>query len=245
MLRRKNNISLQSKLTALTAAVMLCGVTALAVHRGVLSSHRAAPQERQPVVTAVPLPGIVPTGVPVALSNPTATVESDGSSKSQRVSAISFQALPLSAEKLTSLNLLVLEFDERGLLRRVDGFLKRFDLSAAKAELVTLPIDRRVRNGYRLAVAVERADSAAQRWEADFNELARGVATVIAGSSVSGVAARSDAALSPDTGAALCAGGMRRATALAQAGDKSGLAGYTCNQSEGSFTISFNGKVLF
>jgi len=140
---------------------------------------------------------------------------------------------------------MILEFDERGLLRRVDGFLKRLDLSPGKPEPITLPVDRRVRNGYRLALAVERADSAARRWEADFNELARGVAMVLAGNPTANVTARSDAASAPDTGASLCAGGMRRATAMALAGDKSGLASYTCNQTEGSFSFSFNGKALF
>lgn len=248
MLGRMNRISLQFKLAIIAAVVLISSLTALAIHRtgrGGLAGRAAAAQDQQLIVTALPLLGIVPVGLPVALSNSTATVESDGSKKSQRLSAISLQAASLGAEKLTSLNLTILEFDERGLLRRVDGFVKRLDLSPGKPEPISLPIDRRVRNGYRLALAIERADSAAHRWEADFNDLARGVAMVIAGSPTANVAARNDAASAPDTGASFCAGGMRRATAMAQLGDKSGLAGYTCNQSESSFTFSFNGKALF
>jgi len=248
MLGPKNRFSSRMKFAIGAAVVLISSITVLAVHRmgrGTLFHRTTAPQERQPVITALPLPGVVPVGLPAALANATATVESDGSSKSQRVSAVSLQAASLGAERLTGLHLMVLEFDERGLLRRVDGFLKRLDLSPGKPEPITLPVDRRVRNGYRLALAVERADSAARRWEADFNELARGVAMVLAGNPTANVTARSDAASAPDTGASLCAGGMRRATAMAQAGDKSGLASYTCNQTEGSFSFSFNGKALF
>ena len=244
MFHRQSPISSRTKLVVIAVIVLTSGVTALAIHRGALFNHSMMPREQQPVITTLLLPGIVPVGLPAALTEVTATVESDSNGKSQRVSAIHLQAASVGAEKLASLNPTVLEFDERGGLRRVDGFLKRLDLSPGKPEAVSLPIDRRVRNGYRLALAVERADGATRHWEADFNELARGVATVIAGSPTANVTARSDVASAPDTGAAFCAGGMRRATALAQAGDKSGLAGYTCNQTEASFTISFNGKAL-
>lgn len=249
MLRPNNKISLRAKLAVIAMLVLISSVTALAINRigrGTLFGRAATRQEQRPVAVPVPLAvALVPVGLPVALTNTTAMVESDGSSKSQPVSSINLQAVALGADKLTSLNLMVLEFDERGLLRRVDGFVKRLDLVAGKSEAVSLRLDRRVRIGYRLALAVERADSAARRWEADFNDLARGVALAVAGNPTASVTARNDAPAAPDTGASLCGNGMRRATAMAQAGDKSGLASFTCSQTEGSFTFSFNGKALF
>jgi hypothetical protein len=246
MLWQEKRTLLRFKLAVAAIAMLVSSITVLAISHRALSSRAARTQNRQPVVSAVPLPvALVPAGLPATLANAAATVESDGSRKSQIVTSINVQAASLNAEKLTQLNLVVLEFDERGGLRRVDGFARAVDLGTGKTVSVTLPVERRVRLGHRLALAVERAGSAAKRWEADLDALARNVATALAGNPAVTVTARNEAPLSADTGAALCANGMRHANLLAQAGDRSGLTSYTCNQSEGAFTLSFNGKNLF
>jgi hypothetical protein len=46
------------------------------------------------------------------------------------------------------------------------------------------------------------------------------------------------------SGAAACGKAFRRAMALANSGEKSGLTSFTCNQHKRSFSFSFNGKSL-
>lgn len=239
MLDHKNKISLRFKLATIAAAVLISSFTALAVHRGSLFGRAQQPQPAAPVPLAVAL---VPAGLPVALANATAIVESNG--KLQTVSAVNLQAAVLGPDRLNNLNLMVLEFDERGLLRQVDGFVRRLDLAAGKPEVIALPIDRPIANGRRLALAVERADSTAKRWEADFNTLARGVALAVAGNPAAGVTARNDSPAPPDTGASVCSNAYRRAMALANSGVKNGLTSFSCNQHKRSFSFSFNGKSL-
>jgi hypothetical protein len=244
MLRQRKK-SFLFKLAGAVLGVTVLTIVAMSVNRQVVFDSIAETQQDRPaIVTAVPLAvTLVPAGLPVALSDSTATLESSGD-KAQLVSAVNFQVASLNAEKLTSLNLAVLEFDPQGALRRVDGFARRVDLSAGRTQTITLPINHLVRTGHRLALTVDRADSADRRWEADFNELARGVATVLAGNPTANVSARNESAASPESGALLCAGGSRRALALAAAGDRSGITSYTCNQQQRSFQFTFNGKAL-
>lgn len=245
MLRQENRYSFRFKLAIVAVVVLISGLSVLAVNSRALFSRAANMQDRQPVAVPVPLPVVlVPAGLPVALSNSTATTESGGDNKPQLVSSINFRAASLNAEQLISLNLAVLEFDQQGALRRVDGFVRRVDLSGGRTQAITLPLDHSVRIGHRLALTVERADSTSRRWEASFNDLARGIAIVLAGSPTANVSAINEPPAPPENGAALCASGSRRALALAAAGDQSGITSYTCNQQQRSFQFTFNGKAL-
>lgn len=246
MFRQKSKFPLRMKFVIVATVLAISAIAGLALNRRVFISRPANLQESQPVITTVPLTtALVPADMPVALRDSTATIERDGSRKTEMVSSVNFQAIAVGPEKLTTLNLMVLEFDERGLLRRVDGFIKSVDLTEEKVESFRLPVERRVRLGHKLALAVELAASATRRWEADFDNLTRGVARIVGGNPPGSVTARDVSPVSADTGSALCGNGMRRAMLLAQAGDKTGLTSYTCNQSESSFTFTFNGKNLF
>ncbi|MGE0133400.1 MAG: hypothetical protein AB7U82_35435 [Blastocatellales bacterium] len=219
-------------------------VTAIAFsHRSREWPQAAAQQEAQ----AQPSPQIsaltyVPPGAPVVFSN--LTISGDQNGARRFLSSLKLRVATPGNDRLTSLNLMLFEFDAEGKLRRVDGWVRDVDLDAGKTTELTLPVERRAREGHRLALALERANGAAKRWEADFADLAKGVAAAASGNPPVSPSVRQEQPAEDDTGASLCGGGYRRALALAQAGDGSGITSYTCDQHERSYQFTFNGKVL-
>jgi hypothetical protein len=186
----------------------------------------------------------VPDGLPVALSDINAVTENRGDNKHAFVSALQFRAVAPSGDQLTSLSLMVFEFDSQGKLRQVNGWVRPVDLSSGKSADMELPLGRRLPNGNRLLLVVERANGVTNCWETDFADLARGVAASVVGQPSFNTAARQEQPVQDDSGASLCINGYRRADALAQLGDGSGITSYTCDQHEGSYQFTFNGKVL-
>ncbi len=184
----------------------------------------------------------VPPGAPVVFSN--LTISGDQTGARQFLSSLKLRVATPGNDRLTSLNLMLFEFDAEGKLRRVDGWVRDVDLAAGKFTELTLPVERRARGGHRLALALERANGPGRRWETDFADLAKGVAAAASGNPPVNPAVRQEQPAEEDTGAALCGSGYRRALALAQAGDGSGITSYTCDQHERSYQFTFNGKVL-
>jgi hypothetical protein len=118
------------------------------------------------------------------------------------------------------------------------------DLPSGKSAEMELPLGRRLPNGNRLLLVVERANGVTNCWETDFADLARGVAASVVGQASFNTAARQKQPVQDDSGASLCINGYRRAQALAQVGVGSGVTSYICDQHEGSYQFTFNGKVL-
>ena len=194
---------------------------------------------------AVPAPQtFVPDGLPVVLSDLNTITETRGKNKQAFVSALRFRAVTPGSDRLTSLNLMVFEFDSEGKLRQVNGWVRPVDLSSDKSAEIELPLGRRLPNGNRLLLVVERANGVTNCWETDFADLARGAAASVVGQTSFNAAARQEQPVQDDSGASLCINGYRRADALAQLGDGSGITSYTCDQHEGSYQFTFNGKVL-
>lgn len=232
----------------ITIAFLTVGaMTAIvAFNKRALSNGRAGSGEgsqgASPVVIAPQ--AFVPDGLPVAFSNLNAVTENSGDNKQAFVSALQFQVATPGSDQLTSLNLMVFEFDSDGKLQQVDGWIRPVSLSSGKAAEITLPLERRLPAGNRLLLTVERAGGAAKRWETNFTDLARGSASAIGGGQSAASLARNEAPAPDDTGAAVCSNAFRRAMALANSGEKSGLTSFTCNQHKRSFSFSFNGKSL-
>jgi hypothetical protein len=192
---------------------------------------------------AVPVPlSFVPDGLPIIFSDLNAVTRSHGNDRQAFVSDLQFRVVTPGSERLTSLNLMVFEFDSDRKLQQVNGWVRAVDLPSGRATEITLPLERRLPNGNRLLLAVERASGAARRWETNFNDLARGSASVVAGGQGAAVSARNEAPAPDDTGAAVCSNAFRRAMALANSGARSGLTSFNCNQHKRSFSFSFTGK---
>lgn len=230
----------------ITIASLVVGVvtTTVVFNKRALSTGGIGSAEGAQVASpAVPAPqAFVPDGLPIVFSNLNAVTENRGDNKQAFVSALRFQAATTGSDRLTSLNLMVFEFDSDSKLRQVDGWIRPVDLSSGKTAEITLPIERRMPAGNRLLLAVERAGGANRRWETNLNDLVRGSAPVVAGRQPAAVYARNEAPAPDDTGAAVCSNAFRRAMALADSGVKSGLTSFTCNQHKRSFSFSFNGK---
>lgn len=242
-MRRVQPVTLFITIAFLSAGAMMAIV---AFNKRALSSGRVGSAERaqgaSPTVLA--LQSFVPDGLPIVLSSLNAVTENRGDNKQAFVSFLRFRAVTPSSDQLTSLNLMVFEFDSADKLRQVDGWIKLVDLSSGQAAEITLPLERRLPLGNRLLLAVERAGGATGRWETNFTDLAHGSASVIAGGRSPAGLARNESPAPDDTGAAVCSNAFRRAMALADSGEKSGLTSFTCNQHKRSFSFSFNGKSL-
>jgi hypothetical protein len=242
-MRRLRAVTLVIAIAFLSVGAMTAIV---AFNKCALSTGRAGSAEgaqgAPPVVLAPQ--AFVPDGLPIVFSNLSAVTENRGDNKHAFVSALQFQVATSGSDQLTSLNLMVFEFDSDSKLQQVDGWIKTVDLSSGKAAEITLPLERSLPAGNRLLLALERAGSAARRWETNFTDLARGSASaIVSGQSPAGLA-RNEVPAPDDTGAAVCSNAFRRATALANSGEKSGLTSFTCNQHKRSFSFSFNGKSL-
>ena len=218
----------------------------VAFNKRALSTGRSGSAEgargASPVVFAPQ--AFVPDGLPIVFSNLSAVTENRGDNKQAFISALQFQVATSGSDQLTSLNLIVFEFDSGSKLQQVDGWIRPIDLSSGKAAEITLPLERHLPAGNRLLLAVERAGGAARRWETNFTDLARGSASAIVSDQSPAGLARNEAPAPDDTGAAVCSNAFRRAMALANSGEKSGLTSFTCNQHKRSFSFSFNGKSL-
>jgi len=242
-MKRLRSVTLFITIASLAVTVVTATV---AFNKRALSTGRVGSakesQGASPVVLAPQ--AFVPDGLPIVFSDLNAVTENRGDNKQAFVSVLQFQVVTPGSDQLTSLNLMVFEFDSEGKLWRVDGWVRPIDLSPGKTAEITLPLERRLPNGNRLMLGVERANGPARQWETDFADLARSVAAATGSHPLVNTAAKQGQPAEDDSGASLCANGYRRALALAQAGDGSGVTSYTCNQHERSYQFSFNGKVL-
>lgn len=241
MRSHQSSFSLRFKLVV--AAFVLVGgaAAALSVVHAVRTRNAASANPAQIVATLPPF-GFVPAGAPVRLVNLSADVFAAGKQSTQFVTTIKGRVVAVGNDKFDSLNLMVFEFDTTAMLRRVDGFVLPLDLSSAKPADLILPLGRKVPTGHRLVLSVERANGDAKGWEMNVADLARGSAAIAANVEPPGLSARESSTARPDSGAALCSNGFRRAMALAQLGDRASVTSFTCDQQEGSFTFTLQAK---
>lgn len=198
-----------------------------------------------PVPKTIPLAAFVATGMPVVLSNVVALTARAENEKADRPAQLRFIVAGAGRSDLTSLNLLLYDFDEKGLLRRVDGWIRNIDLAAERgAATITIDLERRLQPNHKQVLAVERVNSAKGTWDALPVDLGRAAANALAGTQANAAIQRADVSLPDDYGAAVCSNGFSRAQLLTQAGDGASVTSYTCNQHERSFTFTFAGKAL-
>ena len=230
---------------ALTA-LLVFAVASLMIVAGVLAKRAGGRMLRPsfPPQQGAVLPlGFVPAGVPLRLTGLTVGKQA-ANNRAEFLTEFKLQLVATGADALTSFNLMAFEFDEKGLLQRVEGWVRQLPLEPGKPAEIALPLAQRRVAGQRLILAVESAQSKNGRWEAKFDDLAKGALLAAANGNPNQSASRDDHVYPPDSGAALCSNGFRRAMALAQTGDKKGVTSYTCDQQEGSFSFTFQGKSL-
>src|SRR5262245_35482717 len=166
----------------------------VAFNKRALSTGRSGSAEgargASPVVFAPQ--AFVPDGLPIVFSNLSAVTENRGDNKQAFVSALQFQVATSGGDQVTSLNLMVFEFDSEGKLRQVNGWVRPVDLSSGKSAEMELPLGRCLPNGNRLLLVVERANGVTSCWETDFADLARGVAASVVGQTSFNTAARQE-----------------------------------------------------
>jgi hypothetical protein len=206
---------------------------------GVAAQSPSAPAK------VIALDAYVAPGVPVALSNVVAEVEKTDNDKVDGVARVKFQLMTPGSAAVGSVSLTLFEFNGGGRLRRVGGWLREVGLSPGSPQDASLELRRRLTNGDRLVLAVERASGAAGTWETSFTDLAQAVALLVTGRGPLTPAVQASAQQLPDDfGADYCAGALRRAMALSQAGDKASVTSFGCNQSDRSYSFTYQGKSL-
>lgn len=240
MFDRIKSFTFRFKPMAMAIALAVIVTAGFAVGHAVRLRNAGAASSQ--IVTALNPAGFVPLGLPVRLQNLSAEASTLGKQNALLLSALKARVIVTGNDKINSLNLMVFEFDENTMLRRVDGFTLPVELTTGRPVEISLPLSRRIQPNSRLVLSVERADGESKGWEMNPADLVRGSAAVAVNGTPPGLIAREGSAFQPDTGAALCSNGFRRALALAQLGDKAGVTSFTCDQQEGSFTFTFQAK---
>ncbi len=200
------------------------------------------------IVSGISIDHLVPEGMPVVVSGLTligspAVVTRRTKRNVGGPMQLKVHLQRRGQESLTSVNLMLFEFDDKGALHTVDGWVRNPDLTAA-AEII-FNLGREIPPGRKLMMVVERVNSEQTAHDVTFKDLARtGNAKAVGKPFMTLTAGRSESPLPDDSGPDLCANAFRRAMSLAQDGDGSGITSFTCNQQDRSFRFSFNGKVL-
>lgn len=202
-------------------------------------------QQPTPQLKTFPLDFYIAPGFPVAVSNAVIISPKAANEKQDNIAQAKFTVANRDAARVNSLYLAILDFQNAAKLRRVDGWVKDVRLAPGSSTEITFELGRRVTQGDKLILAVERVNGEAATRDADFLDLAQNVAAALNGGNPAGPRIEtSSAPLSDDSGAALCSNAFRRAMALTQTGDKSGVTSLACDQAGRSFTFTFNGKTL-
>lgn len=202
-------------------------------------------QQPTPQLKTFPLNFYVAPGFPLVVSNAVIISPKAANEKQEGVALAKFTVTNRDAAKVNSLYLALLDFQNAAKLRRVDGWVKDVRLAPGSSTEITFELGRRVTMGDKLILAIERVNGVEATRDTNFLDLAQNVAAVLSGGNPAGPRIESSSAILPDdSGAALCSNAFRRAMALTQTGDKSGVTSFTCDQAERSFTFTFNGKTL-
>lgn len=228
------------------AAIAVTNRLSNGVRKSPTLSGPALPRQvaADPLPKEFPLDSFVPTGVPVTLSNVMARVSKNDGSKIDGPVQVRLQVSLPTGEPLQSINFVLLSFKSSGDLEWVKGWVRTLDFSSGGSTELTLDLNRRVTNGDKLVLAVERARSAATTYQTDFTELSDAVIANVRKQAAALVPVQRTAAPLPDeSGAVLCNNAYRRALFLIQSSekknDKLGLTSLICNQQELSYTFSY------
>lgn len=214
--------------------------------------NAAATQGNQ-ALAPVPLGAFVAGDMPVTLTGLTLAKGTSGAKddagrteQSEGPAQLRFQVADKGRNNVKSLTFALFDFDENGLLRRVDSWGRAVDLSEAKGTAeITLNLERNLHPQRRQVLVVEHAKSDNRTWRAQFPGLGRAANKVSNGLPITSAAVdQIEKALPNETGSVLCSNGFRKAMLLAQLGDGQSVTSFTCDQRNRYFSFTFNGKDL-
>jgi hypothetical protein len=221
--------------------------------KGPAKALNAAAMQGNQALAPVPLGAFVASDMPVALSGLTIAKGAHGvkddagrAEQSEGPAQLRFQVADKGRNNVKSLTFALFDFDERGLLRRVDSWGRTVDLSEEKGPAeITLDLGRRLHPQHRQVLAVEHAKNDNRTWHAQFPGLGRAANKVSNGTpDASAVVDRTEKVLPDDVGSVLCSNGFRKAMLLAQLGDGQSVTSFRCDQNNRSFNFTFSGKDL-
>jgi hypothetical protein len=221
--------------------------------KGPAKALNAAAAQGNQALAPVPLGAFVAGDMPVVLTGLTIAKGAPGvkddagrAEQSEGPAQLRFQVADKGRNNVKSLTFALFDFDERGLLRRVDSWARAVDLSEEKGPTeITLNLGRNLHPQHRQVLAVEHARNDNRTWRAQFSGLGRAANKVSNGTpDASATVDRTEKALPDEVGSVLCSNGFRKAMLLAQLGDGQSVTSFTCDQSNRSFSLTFNGKDL-
>jgi hypothetical protein len=228
----------------------LIGVATFAIGKRIWSQVQqpvasgAAQAAAEPLPKEFPVDSFVPVGLPITLSNVIASVLKSEDNKHDGPVQINLQVAPNGSDRAQSLNFVLLGFKSSSELELVKGWVRNVDFSLTTRANVTLDLNRRITNGNKLVLVVERARSAANTYQTDFSELSQAVIASVRKQGDSPVPVqRSTTSLPDESGAELCNNALRRAVSLMQSsdkkGDKFGITSLRCDQQDRSYTFTY------
>lgn len=204
----------------------------------------AAQAAAEPLPKESPLDSYVPAGIPVTLSNVIASIEKSEDNKIDSPTQVKLQVAAVAGERVQSLNLVLLGFKASGEIELVKGWVRTVDFSTSANTNLTLDLNRRLTNGDKLVLAVERVRSADVTYQTDFAELSLAVISAVRKQGEPPVPIQRTLQSLPDeAGADLCNNALRRAMSLLQSserkGDKFDITSLRCDQQDRSYTITY------
>lgn len=213
-----------------------------------LSSHgkRLAPLQANNYTIGAkefPLDSFVPAGMPVMVSSVIASIPTSEDNKIERPAQVKLQVSASSGEKVKSINFVLLGFKGSGELELIKGWVRNVDFTIATSADLILDLNRRIKNGDKLVLAVERINSITAAYQTDFSELSQFVIAKVRKEGETPVVVQREARSLPDeSGADLCNNVLRRAMSLAQRrekkDDKIDITSLLCNQQDRSYTFT-------
>jgi hypothetical protein len=207
-------------------------------------SNMAQPQGPAPK-KEISIESYVVPGLPITMSNIVVVADKRNNQNDDWAEVLKFSVTNQGEERLTSLNLALLDFNRGGHLRQVDGWVKKVEMAPDSATEVVLGLKRRVTSGSRLVLTIERVNGVEGVQEVHFTDLAQTIAALVWGETpqAPGVQ-RADTPIPDDHSSSLCHNAFIRAMNLSQAGDRTRVTSYTCDQNNLSWSFTFNGKLL-
>ncbi len=242
-MRHSSQLWRKANLIALFLTLII-GLATFAVGKRMWSRTQGKQAAAEPLPKEFPLDSFVPTGVPVTLSNVMASIAKSEDNKIDGPVQIKLQVAALAGEKVQSLNLVLLGFKSSGEIELVKGWVRNVEVTTGKNADLTLDLDRRLTEGDKLVLAVERANSLSATYQTDFSELSLAVIGNVRKQGEAPVPVqRSTTSLPDEAGTDLCNNALRRAMSLMQSsekkGDKFGITSLRCDQQDRSYTITY------
>ncbi|NOT59947.1 MAG: hypothetical protein HOP19_06940, partial [Acidobacteria bacterium] len=158
---------------------------------------------------------------------------------------LEFNVASRGGHKIKSLTFALFDFDEKGLLCRVDSWGQTMDVNDEKGPAkITLRLERKLNSQHRQILALEQVRSERATWRADAPGLGRAANKASNGLPSSAMVNRVEKVLPDATGSVLCSNGFGKAMQLAQLGDGQNVTSFTCDQNQRLFSFTFHGKDL-